>query len=207
MPRAPDATLSVLAAVIEHPSSAARPAPSPFSLTKITLAASRAARIAARLLVIGARFPVSTFSDRRNSGPRCDRELRLRPVQRGASRAGLGYWGSPPRRRSAQPRRWSPDKAAVDPIFGLIAEHKRLVEERLRIYAELDTAEAKWRRAHEARPSPYIAWRSHRAIDAEDVDDVREEFLGQPRHRRRANRERIPGRKGEAVSGARAAIE
>ena len=70
--------------------------------------------------------------------------------------------------------------AAVDPIFGLIAEHKRLFEESLRLYSELDTAESQAGRTHGKQPSPYIAWRNRSTLDGELIDDAREKFLRQP---------------------------
>jgi len=76
--------------------------------------------------------------------------------------------------------RKAPAVKAADPIFAMIAEHKRLEKEWLRLSNELDLAEAEARKKYGAQPLDLIEWRNYSAIGEYGIDKAREEFLSLP---------------------------
>ena len=77
-------------------------------------------------------------------------------------------------------KRKAPAAKAADPIFAMIAEHKRLEKEWLRLSNELDLAEAEARKKYGAQPLDLIEWRNYSAIGEYGIDKAREEFLSLP---------------------------
>jgi hypothetical protein len=71
------------------------------------------------------------------------------------------------------------NRAAIDPAFAAIAEHKARQKEWLRLHDELENAEHAARKTHGSRPESYIRWRGS-AAGHEDIDSCREAFLGWP---------------------------
>jgi hypothetical protein len=73
--------------------------------------------------------------------------------------------------------------AEPDPIFALIAEHKALEKEWLRLVNELDEAKHEAEKTHGEQPSSFacpIAWRNYTADCANAIDNLREKFLHEP---------------------------
>jgi len=69
----------------------------------------------------------------------------------------------------------------------LIAEHKALEKEWLRLVNELENAELEAAKRHGQRPADYIEWHPYFAADEDTIDFYRQRFLDEPG----ANRERI----------------
>ena len=92
----------------------------------------------------------------------------------------------------------------VDPIYAAIEQHRKLIAESDRLYDELQKAECVAEKKHGRRPSSLIAWRSHSAIGASEIDDRREEFLRQPGADRKQVEREYRDAKHRAGAGARA---
>jgi len=70
--------------------------------------------------------------------------------------------------------------AEPDPIFALIAEHKALEKEWLRLVNELENAELEAAKTHGRRPADYIEWYPYFAADEDEIDFYRQRFLDEP---------------------------
>lgn len=70
--------------------------------------------------------------------------------------------------------------AIIDPIFAAIAAHRSAVKEALRLYRELDLAEAEAAKGFGRRSLRLIAWRHFSAIGGQEIEVAKFEFLRQP---------------------------
>ncbi len=71
-------------------------------------------------------------------------------------------------------------KAAADPIFAAIAEHKARARESRSRFCKLFDAELEASKKYGKRPLQLIAWRTYSAIGGCEIERAREQFLMQP---------------------------
>jgi len=81
---------------------------------------------------------------------------------------------------TTKPKTRKAPAAEPDPLFALIAEHKALEKEWLRLGDELENAELEAAKTHGQRPPDYIEWHPYFAADEDEIDFYRQRFLDEP---------------------------